>query len=68
MYEDIFKYPTALTSSFDSYEQNKDMLIGKIKTLMDNFMSLEVQEAIKNNKEKLEKQYFTGTNLYKELI
>ena len=67
MYDDIFKYPTALTSSFESYEQNKDMLIGKIETLMENFMALEVQEAIKNNKEKLETQYFTGTNLYQEL-
>ena len=68
MYDDMFKYPTAITESFKDYEDHKEMLLGKIRTLMDNFDAPEVQQAIKNNKEKLETQYFTGTNLYKELI
>ena len=68
MYDDIFKYPSKCTYNWETYNDHKEMLLGKIRTLMDNFDAPEVQEAIKNNKEKLEKQYFTGTNLYKELI
>ena len=67
MYDDMFKYPSSLTADWDSYIQHKDMLIGKIKTLMENFYSHEVQSAIKDNKQKLLEQYFTATNLYQEL-
>ena len=68
MYEDIFKYPSICTESFEQYEQHKEMLLGKIRTLMDNFYAAEVQDAIKTNRDALEAQYFTATNLYQELI
>lgn len=68
MYEEIFKYQSVITESYDSYENHKTMLVGKIETLMNNFYSSEVQEAIRSNRDYLEKQYFTATNLYKELI
>jgi hypothetical protein len=34
---------------------------------MTNFEHQEVQTAIETNRDKLEKEYFSATNLYKEL-
>jgi len=68
MYEDIFKYPTQFTLDWKGYQDNKSILIGKIETMMNNFDSPEIQTAIESNRDKLEQQYFTATNLYQELI
>ena len=68
MYEDIFKYPQQFTENFESYEGHKEILLGKIRTLMDNFYTEEIQSAIRSNREALETQYFTATNLYQELM
>lgn len=68
MYEDIFKYPSKFTESYDDYEANKTILIGKIRTMMNNFDAPEVQDAIISNRNALEVQYFTATNLYQELM
>ena len=68
MYEDIFKYPTQFTLDWKGYQDNKSILIGKIETMMNNFDSPEIQTAIESNRNKLEQQYFTATNLYQELI
>ena len=67
MYEDIFKYPSKFTLDWKGYQENKDILIGKIETLMNNFEAEEIQSAIKENRNKLTEQYFTATNLYQEL-
>ena len=67
MYEDIFKYPSHFTESFEDYKMNKEILLGKIRTLMDNFKAPEIQDSIISNRDALEAQYFTATNLYQEL-
>ena len=46
---------------------NKEILLGKIRTLMDNFNAPEIQDSIISNRDALEAQYFTATNLYQEL-
>jgi len=68
MYEDIFKYPSHFTENKDLYNENKSILLGKIRTLMDNFTAPEIQAAIISNRDALETQYFTATNLYQELM
>ena len=67
MYEDIFKYPTACTLDWKGYQDHKEMLVGKIETMMENFYAEEIQSAIVSNRDMLEKEYFTATNLYQEL-
>jgi len=67
MYEDIFKYPSICTLDWKGYQDNKQMLIGKIETMMENFQAEEIQTAIKNNRTMLQEEYFTATNLYQEL-
>ncbi len=67
MYDDTFKYPTQFTLDWKGYQDNKEILLGKIRTLMDNFDTEEIQSVIKNNRKMLEEQYFTATNLYQEL-
>ena len=67
MYEDIFKYPTQFTLDWKGYQDNKSILLGKIETMMENFNSPEIQGAIKSNRDMLEEQYFSATNLYQEL-
>ena len=68
MYADIFKYPSAFTENWKSYKDNKEILVGKIETLMNNFDAEEVQRNIKDNRNMLEEQYFSATNLYQELM
>ena len=68
MYDDLFKYPTQFTIDWKGYQDNKTILIGKIETMMENFQSPEIQPCIIENRNRLEEQYFTATNLYKELI
>ena len=68
MYEDIFKYPTQFTLDWKGYQDNKSILLGKIETMMENFNSPEIQGAIKSNRDMLEEQYFSATNLYQELM
>ena len=67
MYDDIFKYPSKCTDNWKNYKDHKEMLVGKIRTMMENFHSPEIQTAIKEQREKLTEQYFTATNLYQEL-
>lgn len=67
MYDDIFKYPSNCTVDWKGYQDHKEMLVGKIETMMENFEAQEIQEAITSNRQKLLEQYFTATNLYQEL-
>ena len=68
MYEDIFKYPSAFTENWKSYKDNKEILVGKIQTMMNNFGAPEIQDAIVSNRDMLEREYFSATNLYTELM
>ena len=67
MYDDIFKYPSKCTLDWKGYQDHKNILVGKIETMMENFDAQEIQQAIEDNKQKLLEQYFTATNLYQEL-
>ena len=68
MYEDIFKYPSAFTENWKTYKENQEILVGKIKTMMNNFQAPEIQDAIVSNRDMLEREYFSATNLYQELM
>ena len=68
MYEDIFKYPSKSTENWKDYQDNKTILTGKIETMMNNFGAPEIQDAIVSNRNMLEKEYFSATNLYQELM
>jgi hypothetical protein len=67
MYDDVFKYPSEWTENWDLYLANKDHIKNRIKYLMENHSSNEIQGALNINKDKLEKHYFSAENLYKEL-
>jgi len=67
MYEDVFKYPSEWAEDWRSYMANKEQLCQKITDLMTNFEHQSIQTAINTNRDKLESEYFSATNLYKEL-
>ena len=67
MYDDVFKYPSVWTESWDNYQNNQENLKNRIRYLMENQSSNEIQEALNTNRDKLEKHYFSATNIYKEL-
>ena len=67
MYDEIFKYPSVCTIDWKGYQDNKQMLIDKIVTMMENFQAQEIQTAIVDNRKRLQNEYFTATNLYQEL-
>ena len=68
MYEDIFLYPSEWTETWKSYQEHKEEIKERIVYFMDNFNSNEIQGAINVNRDMLEEQYFSATNLYRELI
>ena len=68
MYEDIFLYPSDWTETWKSYQEHKEEIKERIVYFMDNFNSNEIQGAINVNRDMLEEQYFSATNLYRELI
>lgn len=57
-----FKYPSYWTENFDSYLENKDMLIKRITTLMNNYY--DYLPALLKQKRRLENQFFSGNMLY----
>ena len=67
MYEDIFLYPSVWTETWKSYQEHKEEIKERIVYFMDNFNSNEIQGAINVNRDMLEEQYFSATNLYQEL-
>ena len=67
MYEDIFLYPSEWTETWKSYQEHKEEIKERIVYFMDNFNSNEIQGAINVNRDMLEEQYFSATNLYQEL-
>ena len=65
MFDEVWKYPSDWTMSWNSYVENKPKIIAKIKELMDNYnnyVSL-MPDQIYN----LAVNYFSSTNLLKNL-
>jgi len=62
---DAFKYPSEWTESYNTYHNNKDKVIEKITDYMENYENY-LPKLVKQV-EKLKKQYFSGTDLYKEI-
>ena len=58
-----FVYDSEWTSSFESYTENKDKLVTKIKKLMTEHNSLITQTNLNLTKEHLDKFYFSATTL-----
>ena len=67
MYDDVFKYPSVWTESWENYQNNQENLKNRIRYLMENQNSNEIQGALNTNRDKLEKHYFSAANLYQEL-
>jgi len=65
MYLSNSKYPSAWTSSWDSYLANKDQLIMLIKQTMVDFVSL--SEVIERQQRHLEQNFFSATPLLENL-
>jgi hypothetical protein len=67
MYDDVFKYPSIWTESWETYQNNQENLKNRIRYLMENQNNNDIRGALNTNKEKLEKHYFSAENLYQEL-
>jgi len=59
---DKFKYPSNWTLSWDNYIANKDHLINRIRDYMENYSAYLID--ILEQKDKIEKSYFSGDQLY----
>jgi glycosyltransferase involved in cell wall biosynthesis len=57
MYRPAFKYPTEWSSSYESYLENKDKLITRIKNMMKYYNQYDLE--IEKNFESLQKNYFS---------
>jgi len=57
-----FTYPSEWTESFDAYLHHKSKLVAQIKNYMENFDSLQV--SLEKQRMKLNKQFFSGAELY----
>ena len=60
-----FKYPSEWTESFDAYLYNRDKVVAQIVNYMENFDDLQV--SLEKQRTKLNKDFFSGTELYKAI-
>jgi glycosyltransferase involved in cell wall biosynthesis len=60
-----FKYPSVWTENFDAYLHNKDKVIRQIVNYMENYEYL--LPSISKQVTKLNKEFFSGTELYKAI-
>ena len=67
MYEDKFLCPSEWTETWKTYQEHKEEIKERIIYLMDNFNGNDIQGTINTNRDMLEEQYFSATNLYQEL-
>ena len=58
-----FKYPSAWTEDYDAYLHHKDKVIAQIVNYMENFDDLQI--SLEKQRTKLNKNFFSGTELYK---
>ncbi len=63
MSETQFKYPSHWTENWQSYIENRDILIKRISSLMENYY--DYLPALLKQKSKLEGEFFSGDKLYK---
>jgi hypothetical protein len=60
-----FKYPSEWTEDYDAYLHNKDKVIAQIVNYMENYEDLLV--SLDKQRTKLNKDFFSGTALYKAI-
>jgi len=60
-----FKYPSEWTEDYDAYLHHKDKIITQIVNYMENFTDLQV--SLEKQRTKLNKDFFSGTELYKAI-
>ena len=60
-----FKYPSEWTENYDAYLHHKDKVIAQIINYMENFTDLQV--SLEKQRTKLNKDFFSGTELYKAI-
>ena len=60
-----FKYPSEWTENYDAYLHNRDKVIAQIVNYMENFTDLQV--SLEKQRTKLNKDFFSGTELYKAI-
>jgi len=60
-----FKYPSEWTEDYDAYLHHKDKVIAQIINYMENFTDLQV--SLEKQRTKLNKDFFSGTELYKAI-
>ena len=63
MWDDYFKYPSEWTINWESYQNNKPLLINKIRSVINSDQE-DRQNIIKNLSNFTGKKFFTGTDLY----
>ena len=65
MYPDDFKYDSEATLSFEKFQDNKKIVIDKIRDMMENYDSY----VMKNHelRERLNNEFFSGYELYKTI-
>lgn len=68
MYYDDFKYDSEWTRDMEGYQEHKDKLVNHIKHLLDDFHTNHMQNTIHNNREFLEKEYFSAGGLIDALL
>jgi len=61
-----FKYPSEWTENYDAYLHHKDKVIAQIVNYMENFTDLQV--SLEKQRTKLNKDFFSGTELYKAIV
>ena len=61
-----FKYPSTWTEDYDAYLHNKDKVIAQIVNYMENYEDLLV--SLDKQRTKLNKDFFSGTALYKAIV
>jgi len=64
MYEDVFKYASHWTESFESYLEHKSELMLAIHTAIDMQESLHESGGLRKAKEHMEMDFFSGTTIY----
>ena len=67
MYYDCFKYSPEWVSNYESYEKNKDSLVGLIRQMMSDYNSDNMINNIQQNREFLRRDYFTASNMVETL-
>ena len=60
-----FKYPSEWTENFDAYLHNRDKVVAQIVNYMENYDDL--LPSINKQVNKLNKEFFSGKELYKEI-